>query len=57
MRQLANFRTARGSRRRFDGNTLAVVEQSHTTTWSLIHSSSVYRKPFYWGAFQLYAGS
>lgn len=24
---------------------------------SLIHSSSVYRKPFYWGAFQLYAGS
>jgi CHAT domain-containing protein len=23
----------------------------------LIHSSSVYRKPYYWGAFQLYAGS
>jgi CHAT domain-containing protein len=23
---------------------------------SLIHSSNVYRKPFYWGAFQLYAG-
>lgn len=24
---------------------------------SLIHSANVYRKPFYWGAFQLYAGS
>jgi CHAT domain-containing protein len=24
---------------------------------SLIHSSSVYRKPLFWGAFQLYAGS
>jgi len=24
---------------------------------SLIHSSGVYRKPFYWGAFQLYAGA
>jgi CHAT domain-containing protein len=24
---------------------------------SLIHSPNVYRKPFYWGAFQLYAGS
>jgi CHAT domain-containing protein len=23
----------------------------------LIHSTNVYRKPFYWGAFQLYAGS
>jgi len=24
---------------------------------SLIHSSAVYRKPLYWGAFQLYTGS
>jgi CHAT domain-containing protein len=24
---------------------------------TLIHSPNVYRKPFYWGAFQLYAGS
>jgi CHAT domain-containing protein len=24
---------------------------------ALIHSPSVYRKPLYWGAFQLYAGS
>jgi CHAT domain-containing protein len=24
---------------------------------SLIHSQNVYRKPIYWGAFQLYAGS
>jgi CHAT domain-containing protein len=24
---------------------------------SLIHSDSVYRKPLYWAAFQLYAGS
>jgi CHAT domain-containing protein len=24
---------------------------------SLIHSQSVYRKPFYWGPFQLYVGS
>jgi CHAT domain-containing protein len=24
---------------------------------SLLHSSGVYRKPFYWAAFQLYAGS
>jgi CHAT domain-containing protein len=24
---------------------------------TLIHSTSVYRKPFYWGAFQIYAGS
>jgi CHAT domain-containing protein len=24
---------------------------------SLIHSASIYRKPFYWAAFQLYAGS
>jgi CHAT domain-containing protein len=24
---------------------------------SLIHSSGVYRKPLYWAAFQLYAGS
>jgi CHAT domain-containing protein len=24
---------------------------------TLIHSSNVYRKPFYWGAFQLYSGS
>jgi len=23
----------------------------------LLHSPNVYRKPFYWGAFQLYAGS
>jgi CHAT domain-containing protein len=23
----------------------------------LLHSANVYRKPFYWGAFQLYAGS
>jgi CHAT domain-containing protein/tetratricopeptide (TPR) repeat protein len=28
-----------------------------TAKLSLIHSASVYRKPFYWGAFQLYAGS
>jgi CHAT domain-containing protein len=28
-----------------------------TAKLSLIHSQSVYRKPFYWGAFQLYAGS
>jgi CHAT domain-containing protein len=28
-----------------------------TAKLSLIHSPSVYRKPFYWGAFQLYAGS
>jgi CHAT domain-containing protein len=28
-----------------------------TAKLSLIHSSSVYRKPFYWAAFQLYAGS
>ena len=28
-----------------------------TAKLALIHSSSVYRKPFYWGAFQLYAGS
>jgi CHAT domain-containing protein len=24
---------------------------------SLIHTTGVYRKPFYWAAFQLYAGS
>lgn len=24
---------------------------------TLVHSANVYRKPFYWGAFQLYAGS
>ena len=24
---------------------------------ALIHSANVYRKPFYWGVFQLYAGS
>jgi CHAT domain-containing protein len=28
-----------------------------TAKLSLIHSSSVYRKPLYWAAFQLYAGS
>jgi CHAT domain-containing protein len=28
-----------------------------TAKLSLIHSPSIYRKPFYWGAFQLYAGS
>jgi CHAT domain-containing protein len=28
-----------------------------TAKLSLIHSPSVYRKPIYWGAFQLYAGS
>jgi CHAT domain-containing protein len=28
-----------------------------TAKLSLIHSPSVYRKPFYWAAFQLYAGS
>jgi CHAT domain-containing protein/Tfp pilus assembly protein PilF len=28
-----------------------------TAKLSLIHSGSVYRKPLYWGAFQLYAGS
>ena len=28
-----------------------------TAKLSLIHSSSVFRKPLYWGAFQLYAGS
>jgi CHAT domain-containing protein/Tfp pilus assembly protein PilF len=28
-----------------------------TAKLSLIHSDSVYRKPLYWGAFQLYAGS
>jgi CHAT domain-containing protein len=29
----------------------------HDAKLSLIHSSSVYRKPFYWAPFQLYAGS
>jgi CHAT domain-containing protein len=24
---------------------------------ALIHSTNVYRKPFYWGVFQLYAGA
>jgi CHAT domain-containing protein len=28
-----------------------------TAKLSLIHSQGVYRKPLYWGAFQLYAGS
>jgi len=28
-----------------------------TAKLALIHSPGVYRKPFYWGAFQLYAGS
>jgi CHAT domain-containing protein len=28
-----------------------------TAKLSLIHSSSVYRKPLYWAVFQLYAGS
>jgi CHAT domain-containing protein len=32
-------------------------EALRTAKLTLIHSSSVYRKPFYWGAFQLYAGS
>jgi CHAT domain-containing protein len=32
-------------------------EALRTAKLSLIHSPSVYRKPFYWGAFQLYAGS
>ncbi len=32
-------------------------EALRTAKLSLIHSTSVYRKPFYWGAFQLYAGS
>jgi CHAT domain-containing protein len=32
-------------------------EALRTAKLALIHSSSVYRKPFYWGAFQLYAGS
>jgi CHAT domain-containing protein len=27
-----------------------------TAKLSLIHSANVYRKPLYWGAFQLYAG-
>ena len=33
------------------------AEALRTAKLSLIHSSSVYRKPFYWGVFQLYAGS
>jgi len=28
-----------------------------TAKLALIHAPNVYRKPFYWGAFQLYAGS
>jgi CHAT domain-containing protein len=32
-------------------------EALRTAKLSLIHSSSVYRKPLYWGAFQLYTGS
>ena len=32
-------------------------EALRTAKLSLIHSPSVYRKPFYWAAFQLYAGS
>ncbi len=32
-------------------------EALRTAKLSLIHSSSVYRKPVYWAAFQLYAGS
>jgi CHAT domain-containing protein len=32
-------------------------EALRTAKLALIHSSSVYRKPLYWGAFQLYAGS
>jgi CHAT domain-containing protein len=28
-----------------------------TAKLSLIHSQGIYRKPLYWGAFQLYAGS
>jgi CHAT domain-containing protein len=27
-----------------------------TAKLALIHSADVYRKPLYWGAFQLYAG-
>jgi CHAT domain-containing protein len=29
----------------------------HNAKLSLVHSDGVYRKPLYWGAFQLYAGS
>ncbi len=32
-------------------------EALRTAKLSLLHSSGVYRKPYYWGAFQLYAGS
>jgi CHAT domain-containing protein len=32
-------------------------EALRTAKLSLIHSPAVYRKPLYWGAFQLYAGS
>lgn len=32
-------------------------EALHAAKLSLIHSPSVYRKPFYWAPFQLYAGS
>jgi len=32
-------------------------EALRTAKLALIHSSSVFRKPLYWGAFQLYAGS
>lgn len=38
-----------------DGKTPAAALRA--AKLSLIHSESVYRKPFYWGAFQLYAGS
>jgi CHAT domain-containing protein len=38
-----------------DGKTPAAALRA--AKLSLIHSDSVYRKPFYWGAFQLYAGS
>jgi CHAT domain-containing protein len=32
-------------------------ETLRTAKLALVHASSVYRKPYYWCAFQLYAGS
>jgi CHAT domain-containing protein len=32
-------------------------EALRTAKLALIHSAAVFRKPLYWGAFQLYAGS
>jgi len=29
----------------------------HNAKLTLVHSSGNYRRPYYWGAFQLYAGS